>query len=100
MAIEALEQEPCEDAVSRSYLLDNSWEVEFDGEYIQVVDVGTIFEASSVQPKAKTGRWIKKGNTLKCPFCGAKGEDIKDDYCFNYCPNCGSKMVEPQESEE
>lgn len=51
----------------------------------------------SVQTKAKTGHWIKKGNTLTCPFCGAKGEDIKDDYCFNYCPNCGARMVEPQE---
>ena len=40
------------------------------------------------------GHWIKKGNTLKCPFCGAKGEDIKDDYCFNYCPNCGAEMTD------
>lgn len=39
-----------------------------------------------------TGKWIRTGNTLKCPFCGATGEDIKDDYCFNYCPNCGAYM--------
>lgn len=47
----------------------------------------------------KTGHWIKKGNTLTCPICGAVGEDIKSDYCFNYCPVCGAKMVEPQGSE-
>lgn len=39
-----------------------------------------------------TGRWVRSGNTLICPICGAKGEDIKDDYCFNYCPNCGADM--------
>ena len=39
-----------------------------------------------------TGRWVRSGNTLICPICGAKGEDIKDDYCFNYCPNCGARM--------
>ena len=44
--------------------------------------------------RERQGHWIKKGNTLKCPFCGAKGENIKDDYCFNYCPNCGAKMSE------
>ena len=40
----------------------------------------------------RVGHWIKIGNTLECPFCGAFGEDIKDNYCFNYCPNCGAKM--------
>ena len=34
-----------------------------------------------------------------CPFCGAKGEDIKDDYCFKYCPNCGAKMGSEEISE-
>lgn len=38
------------------------------------------------------GEWIKQGNTLICPICGAKGEEIKDDYCFNYCPVCGADM--------
>lgn len=45
-----------------------------------------------LEQEPKTGHWIKKGNTLTCPVCGAVGEDIKSDYCFNYCPNCGAKM--------
>lgn len=53
----------------------------------------------------KTGHWIadvdKWGdvvttiNGYKCSECGMFNTD-KD----NYCPNCGAKMIEPQESEE
>ena len=57
---------------------------------------------SSVTPQeTKTGRWI----TLKdeygdiheavCSCCDSNG-----NHKWNYCPNCGAKMVEPQESEE
>ena len=46
----------------------------------------------ALEQEPKTGNWIKKGNTLSCPICGAVGEDIKSDYCFNYCPNYGAKM--------
>jgi rubrerythrin len=49
----------------------------------------------------KTGHWIDQGykeewweEYYKCSNCGAGivGRD-------NYCPNCGARMVEPQESE-
>ena len=46
----------------------------------------------SVTPQPKTGHW--KHN--KCDVCGASRPPLFD----NYCPNCGAKMVEPQESEE
>ena len=62
-----------------------------------------ILEALEQEPK--TGHWIadvdKWGdivttvNGYKCSECGEFNVD-KD----NYCPNCGAKMVEPQESEE
>lgn len=55
-----------------------------------LVNYMEVLEKQKQEPK--TGHWIKNGDTLKCPFCGAKGENIKDDYCFNYCPNCGADM--------
>ena len=56
MAIKALDQEPCEDCISREALLDKKWDVPYDGKYVQVVDVGDIKELPSVTPK-KDG-WI------------------------------------------
>ena len=49
-------------------------------------------DLEKAEQEQKSGKWIRKGTTLKCPFCGAKGEDIKDDYCFKFCPNCGADM--------
>lgn len=50
-----------------------------------------------VQPKIKTGHWIEDESEMKV-WCSECGED--NDNCSKYCPNCGTKMVEPQESEE
>ena len=56
----------------------------------------------------KTGHWEQYGNSwedkYKCSECGKEqpkilcGERIIG-YWSDYCPNCGAKMVEPQESE-
>ena len=105
MAISALEQEPCDDAISREAVLDRIKESvatygnQYTADMLNMWGLFTQFikEMPPVTPSRPKGQWIKKGNTLKCPFCGAKGEDIKDDYCFKFCPNCGAKMVEPQE---
>ena len=49
----------------------------------------------------KYGKWIAHSNGgiwikyYECSECG-KAHDTHSDYC----PNCGAKMVEPQESEE
>lgn len=46
----------------------------------------------------KTGHWIENPNAYECSECGiirAKGTTGK----YNYCPNCGARMVEPQETE-
>lgn len=59
--------------------------------------VAILFDLPSVTPQEpKTGHWIKCDilQEFKCSKCRV---------CFrnksNYCPNCGAKMVEPQESE-
>ena len=61
-----------------------------------------IKELPSVTPQPRKGHWIStetKGVRYafwcryKCSLCGELS-DYK-----NFCPNCGAKMVEPQESE-
>ena len=69
------------------------------------IDVQTINDLPSVTPKPKTGYWIKpKGkvkpfgdDTVQCDMCGFF-TDV--DCYYNFCPNCGAKMVEPQERSE
>ena len=61
--------------------------------------------------KTKTGywiRWYEQKETewytdniphCKCSECG-KEYDLYSSQFIKYCPNCGAKMIEPQESEE
>lgn len=55
------------------------------------------------EQEPKTGHWIIDegsldalyGEVCKCSKCGVESIGESD-----YCPNCGCRMVEPQESEE
>jgi hypothetical protein len=103
MAISALEQKPCEDAVSREDALKSLIEnTDFEGwELSQALEA--IEKLPSVTPQPKTGRWVKNDWTPICSCCGKykyEGIDgsIYDDVWFpNYCPNCGAKMQEVKE---
>ena len=58
----------------------------------------------SVLPKAEKqkGHWIfvdKAHEHAHCSECDYGNVDLLDGRPHNYCPNCGAKMVEPQESE-
>ena len=96
MAIKALEQEPCEDAISRQAVLELI--ADYDLSMGQVVK--GIHALPSVTPQEpKTGHWeygyaFADGNYCKCSECK---EIIKCIYPMHYCPNCGCRMVEPQE---
>ena len=67
------------------------------------IAIDTLIKAS-VKQEPKTGHWIEQTLSVK-PF----GEDtVLCDQCafltdrdntYNYCPNCGAKMIEQQESE-
>ena len=106
MAIKALEQEPCEDAIDRKLvcafiagLISDDGEREKGLEYIR--------NMPSVNPQPKTGHWIKMLLTDmsdiagQCSECGFIHKFIGGHTAqYNYCPNCGAKMIEPQESEE
>lgn len=95
------EQEPCKDAISRQVVLDLIEHYNSDG-------LGSVFygyeegvkfanavnKLPSVTPQPETGHWINNQNgTYTCDKCGGKHSRS------NYCPNCGCRMVEPQESE-
>lgn len=86
-AFKALEQEPCEDAVSRQYLIDIATE---DGAY-DYVSAQEIANAPSVNPQPKTGHWIKTSSGFKCSKCL-----IVHPHTSLFCPSCGAKMIEPQ----
>ena len=56
--------------------------------------VGILTRLPSVIPKQRTGHWIECEDEVKC-FC-SECKEISD-YPTKFCPNCGTKMVEPQE---
>ena len=109
--IKALEQEPCEDAISRQAVFDmckkeidhisKNWqnyhspsEAKSGFAYIAT----NINDLPPVNPQPKTGHWVRQTDDYhdyyECEYCGiAVGlDDIK-----NYCPNCGCRMLEGSE---
>ncbi len=119
------EQEPCDDAISRQAIEDISLfdPLEpYNSDYVRGFIYGhdrllnEIRKLPSVRPQEQTGHWEKIVKEHKCfarddtyttteylcSECGAEplAEYASDeaDYAFsNYCPNCGARMVEPQE---
>ena len=101
MAIKALEQQPCEDCISRQAVLDlinADWKYE-----------GLETDVASLPPvtlQQKIGHWINlektkyKGRVIpfwgryECSKCGGHGEGT-----FNYCPKCGARMAESEVEE-
>ena len=111
------EQEPCEDAISRQTAInslgeqplnwtDERYEKQAVEDWLDTKKM--LQELPSIQPKVKTGHWATQNihnchTDFKCSVCGYThnfmhlyGEPTAD---YNYCPNCGAKMIEPQESE-
>lgn len=76
------------------------------------VDMVEIFDLAqrALEQEPKTGHWIKYGiprcgeQHYKCTNCDEYFNfGLYSDYykkAFKFCPNCGAKMVEAQESEE
>lgn len=94
-----LEQEPCEDCISRQAvikLLSYDWANRPAHKAVE-----SIRNLPSVTPKEKTGYWIDHSDEgyVECPFCdhATTCDDNIDE--LHYCFYCGARMVEPQESE-
>ena len=118
MAIKALEQEPCEDCISRQAAIDALIDAEnhaFNSYYKGLIKAHKIVaDLPSVTLKPKTGHWItheEKFNTLgiavkggvKCSECGYTTHNtlhMELGCPFKFCPNCGAKMIDLQESED
>jgi ribosomal protein L37E len=96
MAIEALEQQPCDDCISRQAVLDMLEDINAETEgvgfyYEHYVEY--IKNLPPVTPQPKIGRWINIDAThSKCDRCGAVFEIASENGESNYCPNCGAKM--------
>ena len=58
--------------------------------------IAMVVNEPSVKPQPKTGHWIEDEYEMKV-ICSACGEE--NDKYSKYCPDCGCRMVEPQESE-
>jgi hypothetical protein len=99
VAVEAMERESSSDAISRQAVLEIVEREQNKGDALSEIE-----KLSLVNPQ-RTGHWIATEETeglgnCKCSVC--------DHYYYtsgkmlwNYCPNCGAKMIEPQaEGEE
>lgn len=105
MAIQALEQSSG-DAVSRQAVNEIINDIR---DCISVEGYCAILERlkklPSVTPKQvpKTGHWRHYEGMLICSECGTEFYDDIMEYCGDdvpkCCPDCGIRMVEPQESE-
>lgn len=112
---DGLEQEPCEDVVSRSEIKKIAKEM-----YLEVanmeLDVNTISDCisytaskcrevlerklqalNSVTPQEpKKGHWITRPHVFGVAYCSECGFELKIDNTI-FCPNCGADMREDEE---
>ena len=109
MAIEALEQEPCEDCISREEALSHKHIVyDDDGIGYSVVRADVIEKLLSVIPQPKTGRWINRhyiyqDKTIDMKVCNICNYEFSYDAETgiseaNFCHNCGARMEEENDN--
>jgi hypothetical protein len=87
MGANALEQEPCEDTISRRAVLDRM-QMRMSGKELYKA----VYDLPPVTPKQRTGHWQDTAGLYFCSEC-----DCGYARAYQFCPNCGAKMVEPQE---
>jgi hypothetical protein len=106
IAIKALEQQTCDDAVSREEAIDRMMRKNMPvGEdntkerfrYLQwLSDLETIKELQSVKPQRSKGRWIQQEDIHKHHygwfFCSECGAFLMSSDGANYCSCCGAEM--------
>lgn len=99
--LKALQQEPCEDCISRQAVIElcEGWWLGHTKEDDFATEIRAL---PSVNPQ-KIGHWIvgEKYYMGERNGCCSVCEDYytNDWFEMKYCPNCGAKMVEQQESE-
>ena len=101
MAIEALEQESCEDAISRADVIDiinggTSWANIFVDYNAYVDTFNRIEDLPSVTPAKPKNEWIHKDDAVfewKCSECGSWQMQKS-----KFCPHCGAAMETKNEN--
>ena len=109
VAIKALEQEPCDDCISREATIDAIYKKYIGGKdaiknapindlYADGLEeaVDAVWDMPSVQPTRPTGKWKKyldEGGFLQCECSNCGLITNEPD---NYCPNCGARMGESE----
>lgn len=97
-AIKTLEQDTCEDCISRQEVLEiaksskSNW-----------IDNSVLFnkvcELPSVTPAEKIGQWVFNDTVNEhahCSECGYGNVDLVNGKTHNYCECCGAKMEMPE----
>lgn len=87
LAIKSLEQEECEDCISRAEA------IRIASGYCHPANIASeLKKLQSVRPKRITGHWTHDGSHWKNRFlCSECNYKIFDEPT-NYCPNCGLEM--------
>ena len=103
LAQKALEQEPCEDAISRQAMLDYQQYLHGKMSNEENHKLWEFIKGlPPVIPTRKVGKWIftktifdKYGCTAECPSCHKKWktyDEIRWKKENKFCPNCGTEM--------
>ena len=101
MVIKALEQEPCDDSISRQAVIE--WLKDKDIIKTKNQEENArreLAELPSVEPERKNGKWIDKGiignteaHNFVCSECGWNEPDFPERIGeLHYCTSCGAKM--------
>lgn len=102
--IKVLEQQPCEDCISRAKALEmlgdepENW-TDTEKEIQEVNDYrwfkSILEELPSVTPQQQMGKWLAKSfHEVYCDNCGFDFDIMTNKFIdkMKYCPNCGAKM--------
>ena len=96
MAIKALEQEPCEDCVSREQLKRELHAQMAVDAITKETAEDMLNHLPSVTPQPRAGHWIRHDNGkyhwYLCSCCDAMADSDAKMMAYKYCPNCGAKM--------
>lgn len=80
-------------------LLEQAWDVDCRCGYVQVVDVGSIEEAPTIEAKPIVhAHWKDIGLETKHRFCTKCGGCVtqRESWVYKYCPCCGAQMDEKE----
>lgn len=107
--IKALEGKPCIDAVSRQAVLntldfaDKALDEDRTVETYKELLIACYKDLPSVAHTQKLRRWIfvdKAHEHARCSECGYGNVDLLDGKPHNFCPNCGSFMMDDEQTLE